>query len=291
MGRNQYWCEPLQRKMEALQWQAVCEAPLHLMLTVKLFTYDAAAQRLVKRLEDVQFPAFLRLPVVSSSDGGAGATAAVAAAAAAAAAAKTVGRGRSPSLLHRSRLSTDDSTEHAARSQPRRVRRRASSMHLVGDDTVPYGLYAVVTHQGHSANSGHYYMFGRLSHASNTGIEDCAHNPWFRIDDAVVRRVSFADMRDELCASKHDTAYMLLYRRLSDQEAREAEQAGGSTATPSTAHVDSSWAAVSDTTALPSQPSAVDAETHAVLEDNRRYWSEVLSELSASPFWVAERRE
>ena len=77
-----------------------------------------------------------------------------------------------------------------------------------------YGLYAVIVHTGVTANSGHYFMYGRNSSAPDLHKPDSKWSPWVKFNDTRVTPTTWAELQDATASSVSDTAYVLLYRRL-----------------------------------------------------------------------------
>ena len=87
-----------------------------------------------------------------------------------------------------------------------------------------YGVYAVVVHTGLTANSGHYYAFCRSASARGLWRSDVASAPWVKFNDNKVTQSSWSDMMDHLGAGQCNSAYLVFYRRLDDEEARDFRQ-------------------------------------------------------------------
>ncbi|RHZ15262.1 hypothetical protein DYB26_015504, partial [Aphanomyces astaci] len=89
----------------------------------------------------------------------------------------------------------------------------------VDDDTTPegrrtYGLYGVLVHSGLSANSGHYYSFGRSSASNQLHLEDDPTAPWIQFNDSHVRPTTWNDLHATIESSVSDSVYLLFYKRL-----------------------------------------------------------------------------
>lgn len=69
-----------------------------------------------------------------------------------------------------------------------------------------YELHAIVTHQGRSADSGHYLAYARDAPGSSL---------WWRFDDAKVTEVKVEDVL-KLCGGDRDVAYLCFYRMKTD---------------------------------------------------------------------------
>ena len=87
-----------------------------------------------------------------------------------------------------------------------------------------YGIYAVVVHTGLTANSGHYYAFCRSASARGLWRSDVASAPWVKFNDDKVTQSSWSDMMEHLGAAQCNSAYLVFYRRLDDEEARDFRQ-------------------------------------------------------------------
>lgn len=80
--------------------------------------------------------------------------------------------------------------------------------------TRAYGLYGVLVHSGLTANSGHYFSFCRSSSAAGIHREDSPYAPWIKFNDSTVTMSTWKEMQDVLRNSVSNTAYLLLYKRL-----------------------------------------------------------------------------
>lgn len=73
-----------------------------------------------------------------------------------------------------------------------------------------YELYGVVTHQGRTADGGHYIGWVKQK------ISDSNNKNWWKFDDANTSQVTEDDILQLSGGGDHHMAYLLMYRRIDD---------------------------------------------------------------------------
>ena len=207
--------------------------PEYLSVQLVRMSYDPAAGRNVKTMTPVNFSPTLQLPAVQPWIFNRATQAIATAESLTAAASTNVSRSSSSGSDDSAGIidleaETDAPADASATdvTQPSGgITLSPSVRHLlprISRGPVSYGLYAILVHRGDTANSGHYYAYARRSNAAGSDLSqpDDPVAPWLLLNDDRVSRVTWAEMRHTVLGSANgDTAYVLLYRRLTGRPA------------------------------------------------------------------------
>lgn len=91
-------------------------------------------------------------------------------------------------------------------------------------------LCVFVATSGSSANSGHYYSYCRASSSRRLASVNDPVVPWFKFNDTRILKTTWDALTTDIKQSLSDTAYLLLYRRLQDDELEVMDRAGAGAA-------------------------------------------------------------
>ncbi|ESO88451.1 hypothetical protein LOTGIDRAFT_234511 [Lottia gigantea] len=190
-GDNKYHCDHCKGLQEGESNIKIEQSPQYLVLTLLRFSYDVKLQCRSKIFREVKYPETLVLPIQTKKSPEQ--------------TSKRMKPNNVPSDVYKTLMGDENS--------------------VIGTDKEVYGLCSVIVHSGASSECGHYYCYSR--HSSPTGNPhisdnvdkiDFLENKWHLFNDCRVSYTSYDSFSNVTKRFNRDTAYVLVYRKISPSE-------------------------------------------------------------------------